>query len=505
MEGDFNPQNNGYPDNKNQNGQSGHSQEKAQTGGSSDRSYEYWSRPTPPVNPPYPYGQQYQPQQSQPPQTSPWGYQQPRQQQPIQPVPQEPPAPQPQQQPYSWSYAEQPRDRSKKRNRGLVVFAVMLSVIFAIGLFTVAGIGVYSIIRDGGLPGISDFFTPSTQDHSQGGDQDPGQSNDSDTPQLNIGNTPKTNIDENVTVGDPMTFQEIARTVRPSVVGIVSMITDGTNFGTATGSGIIMTQDGYIITNAHVIDGASTVTVVLDDSTQLPAEVIGQDTKTDLAVLKIDADGLSAAQFGDSDALVVGDTVVAIGNPYGLELAGTVTNGIISALNRDIEVDGRYMNLIQTNASINPGNSGGPLVNIYGQVIGINSVKIGSADYEGLGFSIPINSAKPVIDDLIQYGYVKGRPMIGIGGRDLDAATARYMNLPQGVYVLSVNEGTDAYGKVQEGDVVVGVNGTDITTMAELNKIKDAMSSEDSITLTIYRQGKKFDVTVKLYENTPDQ
>ena len=294
-----------------------------------------------------------------------------------------------------------------------------------------------------------------------------------------------------------LTSQQIGAKVTPSVVAVVSK----EMFGESTGSGIIMTEDGLIITNAHVIEDAQSVTVILQDETEYPATIIGQDQQTDLAVLKIQATGLTPAEFGDSDNLEVGEKAIAIGNPLGLEFAGSMTQGIISALGREVEVEGRTMTFIQTDAAINPGNSGGPLVNAYGQVIGITSAKISSEYAEGLGFAIPINDALPIIEELVNYGYVTGRPLIGITGEDLSANQAKYYQLPQGIYVRFVDPDSGAaLAGIEAGDIIVGANGEDITTTDELNNIKDTLEVGDTMTITIYRNGKTFDVKVVLSE-----
>ncbi len=314
-----------------------------------------------------------------------------------------------------------------------------------------------------------------------------------------------------------LSIPEIVKKVTPSVVGISSVFpstSSSFNFQgitpseqTATGTGIIMSQDGYIITNAHVISDsdtgqtASAINVVLNDKTEYPATVIGCDTKTDLAVIKIQATGLTPAEFGDSSALEVGELAVAIGNPLGFELSGSVTAGIISAVDRKITIDDRTMTYIQTDAAINPGNSGGPLLNCYGQVIGINSAKISSSDVEGLGFAIPINSATPIVNDLIKNGYVTGRPLIGLSGEDITDVMAKYYNIPQGVYVRFITSGSSAEAAgVKVGDIIVGINGTTIKTMSELNEIKDKFKPGDKITLTVYRNGKNLDISLTLAE-----
>ena len=301
---------------------------------------------------------------------------------------------------------------------------------------------------------------------------------------------------------DALCLQDIYSSVIDSVVSISSM----TSSGTSSGTGIIMSSDGYVITNHHVITGALVISVLTNDNQEFEAALVGSDEMSDLAVLKIDARGLQAAEFGDSSRLRVGDSVVAIGDPLGVQLRGTMTNGIISAINRDLTVGDRTMTLIQTNAALNNGNSGGPLINCYGQVIGINTVKMSSyytasATVEGLGFAIPISVAKPIIDELIENGYVAGRPAIGISGDSLPSYYRTYYRLPDGVYVTSVNEGSDAKAKgIREGDIVTAINGERISSIDELNTVKNQYAAGDEVTLTIYRSGAYYEVTVTLVD-----
>ena len=301
---------------------------------------------------------------------------------------------------------------------------------------------------------------------------------------------------------DALCLQDIYSSVIDSVVSISSM----TSSGTSSGTGIIMSQDGYVITNHHVITGALVISVLTNDNQEFEAALVGSDEMSDLAVLKIDARGLQAAEFGDSSKLRVGDSVVAIGDPLGVQLRGTMTNGIISAINRDLTVGDRTMTFIQTNAALNNGNSGGPLINCYGQVIGINTVKMSSyytatASVEGLGFAIPISVAKPIIDELIENGYVAGRPAIGISGDSLPSYYRTYYRLPDGVYVTSVNEGSDAKAKgIREGDIVTAINGERISSIDELNTVKNQYAAGDEVTLTVYRSGTYYEVTVTLVD-----
>lgn len=302
-----------------------------------------------------------------------------------------------------------------------------------------------------------------------------------------------------VVYGNELTVPQIIAKARPSVVAISTV----SGWSTGTGSGVIMTEDGTIMTNAHVVSGAQSITVRVMDGTEYEATLLGVDEKTDLAVIKIDATGLTPAEFGDSSSIVQGEIAVAIGNPLGLAFEGSVTQGIISAVSREIEVDGRTMTYIQTDAAINPGNSGGALVNGSGQVIGINSVKVSSSDVEGLGFAIPISVALPIAEQLTTYGYVTGRPSIGIGGEDVTDYMVYYYRIPRGVLVglVTPDSGAEA-GGVEVGDVIVGLNGVSVSSMDELTNEKDKFSPGDTVTLTVYRSGEYVELDVVLGEST---
>ena len=265
-----------------------------------------------------------------------------------------------------------------------------------------------------------------------------------------------------------------------------------------------MRADGYILTNEHVIDGATRAAVVLADGTEYGALLVGEDTQTDIALLKIDADGLPAAVFGSSDELTVGDGVVAIGNPLSDQLSGTMTDGIVSAISRSISVNGRTMTLIQTTAALNQGNSGGPLFNMYGQVVGITNMKMSgssSVAVEGLGFAIPSATVKAVADQLLANGEVAGRPGIGITvGAITDALRERY-ELPGGLYVSAVSEGSDAEAKgVQVGDVLTAVDGQPVSATDDVLAIRNAHSIGDKLSLTLWRDGEEFTVEVELQD-----
>ena len=383
-----------------------------------------------------------------------------------------------------------PKPPKKPRRKMTGVEAALIAVgSIAVVLFIAVIVMISMLNADNKAP-VTDNTVENTQDAEK-----PPVLNEN-VPELETQSTPNT---------DALSIPSVYKKVKDSVVGIVVTVTDGAQIGQGSGTGIILSEDGYISTNAHVVDGATAIKVVLADKTEYEAELIGSDAKTDLAVLKIDATNLTPAQFGDSDTLTVGETVVAIGNPYGLELAGTVTSGIISALNRNIVIEGTYMTLIQTDASINPGNSGGPLVNTHGQVIGITSSKIVTSGYEGIGFAIPISGATDIIEELIQYGYIKNRPFIGIQGSDLDATYAQIYSIPKGVYVQYVDPESDAHKQgLKKGDIITAVDGVDITSMAELDAEKNKNAPGDSITLTVYRNTKYIDITILLSESSGD-
>ena len=266
----------------------------------------------------------------------------------------------------------------------------------------------------------------------------------------------------------------------------------------AAGSGVIISEDGYVLTNNHVISGADKITVYVNpgdgsEEKSYEATLIGSSESNDIAVLKIDATGLNAAAFGDSDQLEVGELAVAIGNPMG-QVHGSVTAGIISAVEQELTIDDVTINAIQTDAAINPGNSGGALVNTYGQVIGINSQKIAATDYEGIGFAISINEAQPIINDLIQYGYVRGRVVMGITMQMIDQTYAAIYGYQPGIGVVSVEAGSPAEeAGLVAGDIITAIDGQSITTQEELNTLLEQYSPGDTITLTVYRQSVRGD------------
>lgn len=429
----------------------------------------------PPQNQQQPYrGYQYNPNS---------GWQQPTGQQ-MQPRPQEQ---------YQWNFADYdkaaPKKDKKKKNRGLVVFAVALACVLGLGLISVSAWGVVKYINDDG-----------TATHFQSDDT---ASSVAEAAQLEL--TSKPQIAESIPIGGKMTIPEVYVAVSPSVVGVAQYQTDKSFMQTGAGSGIIMSADGYVITNAHVVAGGNAFKVVLHDGTPKDAKLIGADTLTDLAVLQIiDPENLVPAVFGDSEQIEVGETVITIGNPAGDILAGSLTRGVVSAVKRDIPTT--HIPLIQTDAAINPGNSGGPLVNEYGQVIGINSAKIVHEEFEGIGFAIPISEAKPILDDIVTNGRVTGRAKLGITGDTIDEIDARNNNLMQGVIIDQIDPSSGlANTEVQRFDIITHIDGERVLDMYGLKEELEKRKPGDTVTLTFYRlvgttRSTTFDVTVTLIE-----
>ena len=307
---------------------------------------------------------------------------------------------------------------------------------------------------------------------------------------------------DNVPQEGGMSLQDIYTQNIPSVVSI----TCAREGSSSTGTGVIFDAGGYIITNAHVVDKAVSIQIQLTDNRILAAQILGSDDISDLAVLRVDATDLTAAQFGDSASLRVGDSVVAIGDPLGAEFRGTYTDGIVSAINRDVDVNGHTMTLIQTNAALNSGNSGGPLINCYGQVIGINTMKISdfasSAGVEGLGFAIPSATVSTIAQQLIDQGYVSGRPTLGLEGETLQIFYQHYYDLPSGLYITRVDRGSDAYDKgIRERDILISIDRRRVTTMNELKQALLERQVGDTVEVIIYRGGNQYQLTLTLTED----
>ena len=270
------------------------------------------------------------------------------------------------------------------------------------------------------------------------------------------------------------------------------------------GSGIIYSPDGYIVTNYHVVGNYATsescqIEVFLTDGRSATAEYMGGDSQNDLAVIKIDLDSLPVAQLGSSDNLHIGEFAMAIGNPLGMDLAGSVTVGVISGIERKVEAENIADSLIQTDAAINPGNSGGALVNGLGEVIGINTLKIASQGVEGIGFAIPIDYARPIIDSIISYGYVKGRPFIGITYTEVNERTADYYDVPRGILITSVVSGSAAAkAGLQENDIIVAIDDTEIIDMSAIKNVLKQHQAGDEVTVTFYRFDERQTRSTKL-------
>lgn len=306
-----------------------------------------------------------------------------------------------------------------------------------------------------------------------------------------------------------LSISEIAATNEDSVVEITTEVVStngrmGQYVSEGAGSGVIVSEDGYIVTNNHVIEGASKITVRLNNGAEYIATLVGRDSKTDLAVVKIDETELNSVVFGDSDELIVGELAVAIGNPLG-ELGGTVTEGIISALDRSIEIDGESMTLLQTSAAINPGNSGGGLFNQYGELIGIVNAKSSGSGIEGLGFAIPINTAEDIIEQIIEYGYVQGRIDLGVTFIDIsDSMTAlRYRLTSTGVYVQSIDSSTsttttNASANLKVGDRIISIDGVEVDTAAEIKVLLEDYKVGDQLIIQVERNRQTVDIRMVL-------
>ena len=430
---------------------------------------------------------------------------------------------------YSDPNGGDPNKKPKKKHTGLKVAAFVLAMVLVSG----GSIGVYEGIRSSNADNSSSIVASNDSSAAESSTGDSSSSKKSDSSQSWI---------QLASTNGSMSVADIVKKVTPSVVGVQSTFSssNGSNnnpmngyggfFGygsqgnngsqgmTGVGTGIIMSKDGYIVTNAHVIyddeygyGEASSVQIQMsDEETTYDARLVAYDKEADIAVLKIDADNLTPAEFGDSSSCEVGEMVVAIGNPLGLQFQNTVTCGIISALDRKVTINDNTMTLIQTDTAINNGNSGGPLINSSGQVIGINSAKMsstysGEATVEGIGFAIPMSEAKSIVDDLINYGYVTGRPQLGISCQDVTEAVSQAYNIPVGAYIFSVTAGGAAdQAGLQPGDVITGIQDQTISTTEELNAVKNQYKAGDTITLTYVRAGetKKVDVTLAEVQQT---
>ena len=381
---------------------------------------------------------------------------------------------------YRWNYgAQQAHNKKRRPGGGVLTYAIIMTIAFCVCLVTLLGV----VLVDSGalVPPITRTVFIREYDPSSG----------------------------------VLTVPEIIAKCRPSVVGIECRLSE---VSVSEGSGIILTEDGYIATNHHVIENALSCTVVLADGREFPAEIIGSDELTDLALIKISATGLDVAEIGDSTTLIEGESVVAIGNPAGLEFAGTATTGIVSAVSRDVKIYDstgimtKRMTLIQTNAAVSPGNSGGALLNDRGQVIGIVNMKMTKTDYDGIGFAIPITGAMKVLNEIKATGSYSGggaiaakRPLIGItaGGiaegneYTLDDGTKGTAAI-SGVIVTAITPGLDAANKLQPGDIITEVDGVSVYNIYQVMDIVNNKNGGDTITVKYYRGGAYNTVTITL-------
>lgn len=380
--------------------------------------------------------------------------------------------------------------KPKKQKKGMGKAAVAILVI--IGFICAGGLGF-----GGGLLAMKYGSGSGSSTHT-GGD-------------LNINKVEDTAGDGTPVSTNNLSVTEITNMVADSVVEITTEVVTTGRFSQqyiseGAGSGVIISEDGYIITNNHVISGANTISVSLRDGTSYKATIVGADSVIDIALLKIDATGLTTAVFGDSSKINVGDMTVVIGNPLG-QLGGTVTDGIVSALNRDIVIDGNTMNLLQTNAAINPGNSGGGLFDGRGKLIGIIVAKSSGTDVEGLGFAIPINDVLDILEDLKKYGYVTGRIEMGMTLLDVTSEQMAWMYGVSdiGVYVYSVTNGSNAADVgFKPGDYIKTFDGQEVSTADDIEKIVDKHKVGDKVEITVIRRRQQYKITLELEEYTPN-
>ena len=391
------------------------------------------------------------------------------------------------------------------KNHGGLIAVLLVLVILLGGIVTILGfvnIRLFRQISNANAETLSIVSSDSAEQSN--GLQNSGSSAD-DTG--NSGNNNYIEIDkspisqDNVTQNGGLSLQQIYEKTIDSVVSISCTLQGGSS----TGTGVILDADGYIVTNCHVVEGAKAIQVLLTDGRTVNASLVGTDAISDLAVLQITAEDLVAAELGDSSVLRVGDSVVAIGDPLGLELRGTMTDGIVSAINRDILMEGRSMSLIQTNAALNSGNSGGPLLNCYGQDIGINTMKMGdsmsAAGVEGLGFAIPSVTVKDVVNQLIVQGFVSGRPTLGITGESVSSFYQFYYRLPEGLYITEVSPNSSAAtAGIKADDILISLDGVRITDSDTLKTQVYTYRPGQTVRAVIYRSGKQYTVTLTVGE-----
>lgn len=401
-------------------------------------------------------------------------------------------------------YTPQP---PKKKKNGKIAVIVTACVLLTVLLFGTVIAGSVAYIKNYTENYVGDNTSATVTDGSADSSVNSGSA-------VKLPTSADTDPTVTLSVGSSTEKYTLSEVAAMTVNSVVEIRTESTVTGNymqqyiteGAGSGVIVTTDGYIATNNHVIDGASSIKVILRDGTEYSATLVGTDEKTDIAVVKIDATGLSPVTFADSDNIVLAETAIAIGNPLG-ELGGSVTEGIISALSRTITVENQEMTLLQTTAAVNPGNSGGGLFNMSGELIGVVNAKSTGENIEGIGFAIPSNTAISAIKDIIQYGYVKGRVMLGITTVEiLDSATAmQYRVNKLGVYVYKVATNSDAdKAGLTSGDLIVSFNGTAIESSSQLSALVQNCSIGDTVQMVIYRDRSEQTVTITFTEYNPN-
>ena len=406
-----------------------------------------------------------------------------------------------------------PEPRKKSRRGWWIVLGCVLAVIAAIALSAV----LFGSRSQGGedpiqVPGFDDWdgFAGTFDDY-----RDYFSNYYSGLTASEECTIPRVERFEDVTVelvpagSEELTLQQVYEKCAPSVVAVTAYVDETSDDRYYWGTGIVLTEDGYIVTNAHVVEGSCRAMVTLWNDEEYDVLLVGSDSRSDIAVLKIDAHGLTPAEFCDTSTLMVGDRVVAIGNPLGTEFRSTMTEGIISGIDRDISYNGTTLTLVQTSAPINEGNSGGPLINMCGQVIGITNMKMsnsaGSVSIEGVGFAIPSQTVKHMADSILEFGSVIGRPALGLTLGPIADSDRELYELPEGLYVHAVSEGSDCLEKgIRAGDIITAVNGAPVTKSSEVTDVIAQLGVGDTMVLSVWRregsEPTSFDVTVRLVD-----
>lgn len=402
--------------------------------------------------------------------------------------------------PYLNKYNYDGDNPNQKPNNGARNFLIAICITLA-ALFLFSAFYVLFLSFNKKQFTINDFLSSQIAGSSR-----PVQNNQHETDP----NAPSIELENSESANGKMSAPQIYKQLSPSIVGVVTYnLEEGIEAGQkGEGSGIIISKDGYVVTNSHVIGDTKSygVKIVLNNNEEYSAKVIGYDVRTDLAVIKADASNLTPATFGNSDQLEVGQDIIAIGNPGGLDFAGSLTMGVISALNRTLS-SSSLVKYIQTDAAISPGNSGGALINMYGQIIGINTVKVVSTGFEGMGFAIPINAAKTVIDDIISQGYVSGRVRLGITGKVISEYQASMYNVPKGILIAQIAQDSSLISSgAQIGDIIVKIDSHDVSSFDTLYSELTKHNPQDTVTLTLYRPSSNknndtFDISVTLLED----